>query len=187
MRAAKGVYCIQTDGNYLLIYCMAGSCMSRFGRVGVLSWQTSNGALSISVTNRKGDTSVCVWWGGGDPCGFNYCSIVAVLSSWRRPGFDVGLIPRDSWMLGWSGLLMQTSHCYPHFLSGKAVWNESCCVHACVSVCLSCHIAVWMGTESRLCVRHCLGSSWSPGNLEEMSATSQNANMCANISCMQEK
>lgn len=58
---------------------------------------------------------------------------------------------------------------------------------ASLCVCLSCSVAVWMGTESRLCERCCLGSSWSPGNLEEMSTASQNANTYANISCMHEK
>lgn len=108
----------QTDGSDLLVHSVAGSCMSRFGKVGALSWQTSNDALSISVTNRERCVCVCVC--AGYPCGFNYCSIVARLSQWRRPGFDVGLIPRDSWMLGWSGLLMPASHCYPYFLSEEA-------------------------------------------------------------------
>lgn len=84
----------------------------------------------------------CVWREvAGYPCGFNYCSIVARLSQQRRPGFDVGLIPHDSWMLGWSGLLMQTSHCYPYFLSGMAVWLKAA---VCVCVCLACSVSLWM-------------------------------------------
>lgn len=33
------------------------------------------------------------------------------------------------------------------------------------TLCLSCSVAVWIGTESRLCERCCSGTSWSPGNL----------------------
>lgn len=90
--------------NDLLTYCVAGSCSSRFGRVGVLSWQTSNGALSISVTKRRRHESVCVCVGDRGWLDIHVALIIVPLlprlSSWRRPGFDVGLIPRDSWMLG---------------------------------------------------------------------------------------
>lgn len=91
--------------------------------------------LFLFLWQRRRDVCVCVWQRAvGYPCGFNYCSIVAWFSLWHRTGFDVGLIPCDSWMLGWSGLLMQTSHCYPHFLSRMAVWKWKL-PYVCVRVC----------------------------------------------------
>lgn len=158
------------DGKDLLTYCMAGSCMSRFGRVGVLSWQTSNGALSICLTKRKRDT-VCV-------CDRGWLDIhVALIILPLLLGSHSGVGQALMWV--WSHVTLGCwaevaywcrRHIVTHISYHRRLFELKAAVWGCVCVCFfSCRVAVWMETESRLCARCCLVSSRSPGNLEEMS------------------
>lgn len=150
----KCVYCIEMDGNDLLTYCVAGSCLSRFGRVGVLSWQTSNSAPSISGTKREAGYSMCVY--------------VCVTGGWFDIHVALIIVPL---LLGFhSGLSQALMWVWSHVTLG--CWAEVgyWCRHLIVThisyhrrlfemkaaVCMCVCPAVWMGTE---CQRGCLGSS----------------------------
>lgn len=150
------------DGNDLLRFCVAGSCSWTCGRVSVLSWQASNGALFIPVTKRMSNMSVCVCvCDRGRWLDIHVALIIVPLLLGSHSGVGQAL------MLGWSHVTLDVGAevaywCRHHIVTyisyqEMAVWNES--LHVCVCVCLSCSVAVWMG-ERCVCERSC----WFPGN-----------------------
>ena len=137
-------------GNDLLTYCAAGSCLSRFGRAAVLSRQTSNGALSISVTKQERYKYVCVCV---CVCDRGWLDIhVALIIVPLLPGSHRGVGQALMWV--WSHVTLGCwaevaywcrHHIVTHISYQARLFEMKAAIYVCVCVCMCVCVGVCVG------------------------------------------